>query len=41
MAVNIVLDSQKILNLPRRVRLRFLLTCGLVHGHFEQPFNPK
>jgi hypothetical protein len=22
-------------------RLRFLLACGLVHGHFEQPFNPK
>lgn len=22
-------------------RLQFLLACGLVHGHFEQPFNPK
>jgi hypothetical protein len=22
-------------------RLRFLLACGLVLGHFEQPFNPR
>ena len=21
-------------------RLRFLLACGLVLGHFEQPYNP-
>jgi hypothetical protein len=22
-------------------RLRFLLACGLVRGHFEQPYNPR
>jgi hypothetical protein len=22
-------------------RLRFLLTCGLVRSHFEQPYNPR
>ena len=22
-------------------RLRFLLACGLVRSHFEQPFNPR
>ena len=22
-------------------RLRFLLACGLVRGHFEQPYNPS
>jgi hypothetical protein len=21
--------------------LRFLLACGLVRGHFEQPYNPR
>ena len=26
---------------PQRVRLRFLLTGGLVFGHFEQPYNPR
>ena len=41
MAANFVLDSQEILNVPRRVRLRFLLACGLVPSHFEQPFNPR
>jgi hypothetical protein len=35
MAANFVLDSQEILNIPRRVRLRFLLACGLVRDHFE------
>lgn len=25
----------------KRSRLRFLLARGLVHGHFEQPFNFK
>jgi hypothetical protein len=52
MAPNFVLNSQKILNVPRvdkelswqlgeggwkLSRLRFLLVCGLVRGHFEQP----
>jgi hypothetical protein len=37
MAANFVLDSQEILNVPQRVRLRFLLVCGLVLGHFQQP----
>jgi len=23
------------------LRLRFLLACCLVRGHFEQPFNPR
>ncbi len=23
------------------LRLRFLLACGLVRSHFEQPFNPR
>lgn len=41
MTANFVLDSQKILNVPRRVRLRFLLACGLVRGHFEQSFNSR
>jgi hypothetical protein len=41
MAANFVLDSQEILNVPQRVRLRFLLACGLVRGHFEQPYNPR
>jgi hypothetical protein len=41
MTDNFVLDSQEILNVPLRVRLRFLLACGLVLGHFEQPFNPR
>jgi len=22
-------------------RLQFLLACGLVRGHFEQPYNPR
>jgi len=22
-------------------RLRFLFACGLVRGHFEQPYNPR
>ena len=22
-------------------RLRFLLACGLVRGHFEQPYSPR
>jgi hypothetical protein len=22
-------------------RLRFLLACGLVRGHFEQPYDPR
>ena len=25
----------------RMLRLRFLLACGLVRGHFEQPYNPR
>jgi hypothetical protein len=37
MAANFVLDSQEILNVPRRVRFRFLLACGFVRGYFEQP----
>jgi hypothetical protein len=41
MAANFVLDSQKILTVPQRVRLRFLLACGLVFGHFEQPYDQK
>src|SRR6186997_389250 len=41
MAVSFVLGSQEILTVPRRVRLRFLLACGLVHGHFELPHAPR
>jgi hypothetical protein len=41
MAANFVLNSQEILNVPQRVRLRFLLVCGLVRGHFEQPDDPR
>ena len=25
----------------KQLRLRFLLACGLVRGHFEQPYNPR
>ena len=41
MSANFVLDSQEILDVPLRVCLRFLLACGLVRGHFEQPYNPS
>jgi hypothetical protein len=37
MAANFVLNSQEILDVPQRVRLRFLLVCALVRGHFERP----
>jgi hypothetical protein len=40
MAANFVFDSQKMSDVPQGVRLRFLLACGLVLGHFEQPYNP-
>jgi hypothetical protein len=23
------------------LRFRFLLACGLVRGHFDQPYNPR
>jgi hypothetical protein len=41
MAANFVLSSQEILNVPQKVRFRFLLACGLVRGHFDQPYNPR
>lgn len=25
----------------KQSRLRFLLACGLVRGHFEQPYEPR
>ena len=41
MAANFVFDSQEILNVPRRVRLRFLLACGLIRDHFEPSYEPR
>ena len=38
MTPNCVLGSQNILNVPQRVRLRYLLLCGLVARHFEHPY---
>jgi hypothetical protein len=37
MAPDCVLGSENILYVPKRVRLRCLLACGLVGYHFEHP----